>query len=131
MPSDEWREYAELVSSANTAKRWRVQQHVVTKALRCNCPSYIFSGRGGKTRTCKHLDLVAIKDPKHQHVDTLLTSACQEANVGLKSFETAEGRAKWRKLVEAVAARMDSFVPPAGHVQATGTSGVRCITFDE
>lgn len=48
-----WTTYA-LLRSSKDDKTWRVQINSDGQ-FRCNCPKYIFSGKGGAVRHCKHM----------------------------------------------------------------------------
>lgn len=47
-----WADYAILQASTG-GREWKVQINA-DHVFRCNCPSFIFSGKGGAVRTCKH-----------------------------------------------------------------------------
>jgi hypothetical protein len=60
-PTPGWTDFAIMEPSVTTYDKkgepilWRVQTNDETGAWRCFCKSFIFSGRGGAIRTCKHI----------------------------------------------------------------------------
>jgi hypothetical protein len=136
-----WEDYALLESSKTPGLKYLVQKYLVQKndqdgTMRCHCKSYIFSGKGGAVRNCKHIDLAKKQvDPIWQMADvmtqdiTKLLKAWGSAAYGLPPAIVSQ-------IEIAVHKHLVGFVPPAGQVmsfpvsQGAG-SGVRKITFDD
>lgn len=139
-----WGDFAILQSSSG-GKEWKVQINE-EGTFRCNCPSFIFSGRGGAIRSCKHCrrckeDLVvegtglgaARAVPVSAAMDhPFLVTAQQIYAAMLKAAVALSGSEARKRMVDELAAQLAVFNPAAMPVVAhTVSTGVRRITFDD
>lgn len=129
-----WTDYALLQSSKDPKKAWRVQVNEEGE-FRCTCPAYIFSGKGGKPRTCKHIRHVKEVEGERWRLKAKPATWDQAAEIleevlaaGLV-FATDASKSK---MTLTLATRLQDFVPPAGPVEQELTAGgLRLITFDD
>jgi hypothetical protein len=130
---------------------WKVQRNG-EGAWRCHCPSYIFSGKGGAVRTCKHIRRcqqqqqveqvaqtftpVPVAKAKPVYWDTAF-SICADM---LAKAQLYANEAQRDRLVTVLAAKLATFAPvkpgtgTMTTVKVTGQVvevGVRRITFDD
>ena len=151
-----WTDYAFLKSSKDD-KTWKVQINSAGQ-FRCNCPKFIFSGKGGAVRHCKHMTWA--EADRAGKISVPLPSGTADRNPmmatargvvdqmivagGIEKFFKSGGQTADTKL-HAMALAVLPFL--AAHGQASGATvvlqqhaaeveamtpgGVRLITFDE
>lgn len=141
-----WTDYAHLKASASD-KVWKVQTNAEGD-FRCSCPSFIFSGRGGAKRTCKHCAW-AVDDRRQGGTATTASTVVQrgaaaaqpacwpEATTILDAMLSKAGISTLsapvrRTMIEVLAARLASFMPPKPKAPESLTpTGVRLITWED
>lgn len=147
-----WMDYAILEPSTPKVNKhgepvqWKVQINPVG-TFRCNCPAYIFSGKGGAVRTCKHiraceLDRQKLGVPATQVVPKVVTkptaqhpqwaSAVTISKAMLDQARVNVSPAQLQSMCEVLAAKLAAFVPAKPmFTSQTVEAGLRHITFDD
>lgn len=148
-----WKTYAILQPSKPTFNKqgnpveWKVQTNDAGQ-WRCYCPSFIFSGRGGTVKTCKHIrhcqqelqqqmttkvavpqpiiKAVPSKPPTWDSAYAITTAMIDHARLIVNATQR-------EALVKVLAEKLTAFVPPptVRVTVAPVAMGVRYITFDE
>lgn len=146
-----WESFAQMVSSKDSTKFWIVERNKVTGDFRCHCPAFIFSGKGGRKRTCKHCDKARtmpvssldLYQPTQAYLDQAVTwieVMLVEAGVTLggKVPVGFDAVAAKTKMAFVLAGKLQEFVPLAGPTGPTVSaddlnvgSGMRRIIFDD
>jgi hypothetical protein len=143
-----WTTYA-LLAPTKGGKEWKVQINEAGQ-FRCNCPAYIFSGKGGAVRTCKHCRRCEAQQQLEQPTvvaqapaiapalaeaikvfDAMCLAGTQAARVNVK---TQLGSAAQAAMVKSLAEKLASWVPTVAPVVAAASVvnvGIRRITFDD
>jgi hypothetical protein len=150
----DWTTYAILTPSKPAYNKkgdpveWKVQTNAAGQ-WRCYCPSYIFSGRGGAVKTCKHIRycqqelakasgqpvlvpqppvMPTTQHPQWASAVTITSAMVDQARVIITP-------AQMQQMVAVLAAKLAAFTPAPAQVPkrapAATTHGVRYITFDD
>lgn len=141
-----WTDYAHLKASVSD-KVWKVQTNAEGD-FRCSCPSFIFSGRGGAKRTCKHCAW-AVEDRRQGGTATTASNVVQrgvaaaqpscwlEAVTIMTSMLAVAGPTlvpgpAREKMTRVLAENLASFMPPKLKAPESLTpTGVRLITWED
>lgn len=152
-----WTVYAEVASRSEPDRQYRLDINDETGALRCTCKSFIFSGKGGRTRTCKHVQWA--DQERHDQLATVsvpppapptdMTRALAIVAKMRRAAEECDGMASYstenRAMAAVLIAEVHSLTKPraavGGPTTKTPTSGIvaiatsrpgrtRLITFD-